>query len=264
MSRFAICRPLFYAQNVEHAFDPAGVFSRGVHAKGTTVSVTARADGQPSRRRAAPTWTSAGRIDTRDDVDRLLATVTAAGQRRDRTAGLIRVVDRADNITLSEPDGARVLPVAAELVELLPWPGGIRRGATVAATGSMSLVLALLADAMAQGAWAAIVGAPAFAPTVSIEYGLELSRLALVPRPGDEWPDAVAALVDGLDIVVVATPADVPVGIVKSMTARARRRGCVLVPTTPWPGCDVTCGCSSGAGSASAAAEAGSAGRKSF
>ena len=82
----------------------------------------------------------------------------AAGQRRDPTAALTWVVDRAQDIALTEPDAARVLPVVPGLAPLLPWPGGIRRSATLSATGSASLLFMLLAASMAQGAWAVVVG----------------------------------------------------------------------------------------------------------
>lgn len=184
-------------------------------------------------------WTRQGRLDSGEDVARVLAAVTTVGQRRDRTAGMTRVVGRTTEVALTEPDAARVLPIVAEFADLMPWPGGIRRGATLAATGSTSLIYALLAEAMTQGAWTAVVAMPTLNPLVAIEYGVDMARLALVPHPGDQWPEAVSALIDGMDIVVAATPADIPAGAARALMARARRRGCVLITTHPWPGCDL-------------------------
>jgi len=50
-----------------------------------------------------------------------------------------------------------------------------------------------------------------------------------------------AALLDGLDLLVVAAPAgDVDATVWRMLAARARSRGAVLVSTRPWVGCDLT------------------------
>lgn len=185
-------------------------------------------------------WLGAGRITGGTDVARVLAAVNAAGLSRERTVEMPQAVERAEDIVLVRPDASRVLPVASEIAELLPWPGGIRRGTTVAALGSTSLLMALLTDASAAGSWAAVVGMPAFGAVAAAEYGIDLTRLALVPEPGPQWPTVVSALLDGLDVVIVATPTDVPAGTARSLMARARQRNAVIITTRPWPGCDVT------------------------
>ncbi|WP_328384367.1 hypothetical protein OHQ88_33425 (plasmid) [Micromonospora zamorensis] len=110
----------------------------------------------------------------------------------------------------------------------------------MAAAGSTSLLLTLLAEPMASGSFAAVVGMPQLGALAASEYGLQLPRLALVPNPGPEWPTVVAALIDGVDLVVVAPPTEVHAGVARSLMARARQRGTVLVSTRPWPGCDLT------------------------
>jgi hypothetical protein len=71
-----------------------------------------------------------------------------------------------------------VQPCPPELAELFPWPGGIRRGATVAAVGSTSLLMALMASPMAAGSWAAVVGMPHFgALAAGVDYRLPLDHL---------------------------------------------------------------------------------------
>jgi hypothetical protein len=123
---------------------------------------------------------------------------------------------------------------------VVPWRGGLRKGATVAAVGSNSLLLVLLAEAMATGSTAAVVGLPDLNLVAAREgYGIDLARLALVPDPGEQWQSAVGALIDGLDLIVVAASGSVQDGDARALMARARRRGCVLVPTRPWPGCDL-------------------------
>jgi hypothetical protein len=130
--------------------------------------------------------------------------------------------------------------VVPELAGLLPWPGGIRRGTTVAAVGCTSLLMTLLAGALRAGSWAAVVGLPDFgALAAGQDFGIDLSRLALVPAPGPDWPTVVAALIDGLDVVAVTAPT-APQAVTRALMARARHRGCVLLPATAWPGCDLT------------------------
>lgn len=74
-------------------------------------------------------WAGTGRIDTGEDVARVLAAVTTASRSRDRTADLDRVVSRADEVVLAEPDPTRILPVAAELAQIfsLTLAGGARQ-----------------------------------------------------------------------------------------------------------------------------------------
>jgi hypothetical protein len=133
------------------------------------------------------------------------------------------------------------LPVSPALVSLLP--GGLRRGSTVSVTGSVSLLLALLGAASAEGAWCALVGVAAVSAESATEYGIELSRLAVVPHPGNGWSTAVGALLDAVDVVATRPPAHVAPGDVRRLAARARTRDTVLVPfltgEAAWPGADL-------------------------
>jgi hypothetical protein len=178
-------------------------------------------------------------------------------------AELIRPAGETD-----EPGVHRLLPVAPELSGLLPGHG-LRRGSTVAvvsgrtvpagepamraepgaeradgraatAGGGTSLLLALLAKASRSGSWCAIVGVPSLGAVAAAESGIALDRLALVPNPGPEWPTVVAALIDGVDLVVIAMPGPVSASIAGRLGARARQRGSVLVPFGPWDGADLT------------------------
>ncbi|SHG51457.1 hypothetical protein [Streptoalloteichus hindustanus] len=139
----------------------------------------------------------------------------------------------------------RVLPVRAELAAVLPW-GGLRRGSTVAVRGSTSLLLATLAEATAAGSWAAVVGMPGLGALAAAEAGAATNRLALVPRPGDELVAVVAALLDGIDLVVVAEPERISPATTKRLSARARQRGAVLMPLGPWPAADLELSCADG------------------
>jgi hypothetical protein len=109
----------------------------------------------------------------------------------------------------------------------------------VVAGGSTSLLLALLSAASRAGSWCAVVGVPALGALAAAESGIALDRLALIPHPGPEWPTVVAALIDGVDVVVVAVPGPIAPTIASRLVARARQRGCVLMPYGQWAGADV-------------------------
>ncbi|MDT0529462.1 hypothetical protein RM555_10730 [Micromonospora sp. DSM 115977] len=156
-------------------------------------------------------------------------------------AGLVRPASAPDPAT-----GHRLLPVAPELTGLLP-NRGLRRGSTIAVatgqprrSGGTSLVLALLAEASRAGSWCAVVGVPTFGAGAAAELGIALDRLALVPHPGPEWATVIAALIDGVDVVVAAVPTTVSASVANRLAARARQRGSVLVPYGRWDGADVT------------------------
>jgi len=81
---------------------------------------------------------------------------------------------------------------------------------------------------------------------LAAEYGIELSRLAIVEQPGTGWTTAVGALLDAVDVVAARPPAGrsgLPPGDVRRLAARARSRDAVLMPylvgTDEWPGADV-------------------------
>ncbi|GAB2590430.1 hypothetical protein Aab01nite_40400 [Paractinoplanes abujensis] len=168
-----------------------------------------------------------------------------AGRMISGAAALAELVRAAGETETSGID--RTLPVAPELSALLPGHG-LRRGSTVAvaagrsatAAGGTSLVLALLAEASRTGSWCAVVGVPSLGATAAAESGIALDRLALVPDPGPEWPTVVAALIDGVDVIVLAVPGGVSASIASRLVARARQRGSVLVPYGDWSGADVT------------------------
>ena len=173
-----------------------------------------------------------------------------AARRLATARGLLRrLEDRAagDHPVVEPGADARVLPVVAPLASLLP-AGGLRRGTTVAVTGTAgatSLVLALLAAASAAGAWVGVIGRPDLGLVAAAEAGVALERVALVPYPGADLVAVAAALLDGLDVVVLA--GRLLHGSDRArLAARARQRGAVLLPLGPWPGADVELACEQG------------------
>ena len=164
-------------------------------------------------------------------------------------AGL-SLVDRvrqgaAPATALAERATDRVLPVRPSLAPLLPW-GGLRRGSTVAVEGSASLLFALLAEASEAGAWCAVVGLPALGAVAAAEAGVATERLALVPFPGPDVAAVAAALMDGMDVVVLGGTARLSAADGRRLAARARQRGAVLVPYGAWQGADLELSCTEG------------------
>ena len=177
------------------------------------------------------------------------ARVGAADDRADRlerARGLLRGFEAgpARPAAVVGGDGA-VLPVAGPLAGLLPG-GGLRRGTAVAVApgpGSSSLLLALLAEASAGGAWVGLVGRPQLGVVAAAEAGVRIERLALVPHPGADLVAVASALLDGLDVVAVAGAGGVRAADRQRLAARARQRGAVLLALGGWPGADTELTC---------------------
>lgn len=158
-------------------------------------------------------------------------------------AALAEVVT-ANGVAVTTGDRAlgRMLPVRAELAAILPG-GGLRRGSTVAVRGSTALLLGLLSTATAAGSWAAVVGLPGLGLVAAAEAGVAVQRLALVPRPRRETAAVTAALLDGLDLVVLAGPDSLAPAQARKLEVRARHRGSVLLAFGAWPGADLQLSC---------------------
>jgi hypothetical protein len=134
--------------------------------------------------------------------------------------------------------GERLLPVFQAFAGLLP-DRGLRRGSVTAVTGSHALALALVAEASRTGSWVAVVEVEDLGIVAAHELGLALERLALVPAPGRRWADAIATMLDAVDVVMLRPPARTSPTVLRRLAARARERGAVLVPLSPWPEADV-------------------------
>lgn len=134
-------------------------------------------------------------------------------------------------------EGARVLPVHPRLAGLLP-DGGLRTGTTVVVRGSASLLLTLLAEASRDGAWTVLVGYPAAGMAAAADAGCDLARTLVVPLPAGSGVDAsavLAALIDGMDVVVVGPEVALLDQDRRRLIARARERGTVLLAALPTP-----------------------------
>jgi hypothetical protein len=134
--------------------------------------------------------------------------------------------------------------VLPSLVELFP-DGSLRRGSSIVisgldgtAGGSVSLALALMAAVSGTGSWCALVGMAGLGAVAAHDIGVDLTRLAVIPRPGAAWPEVVAVLVGGVDLVVLHPPFPPRPTMAAKVVARVRERRSVLVVAggrSGWP-----------------------------
>jgi hypothetical protein len=150
----------------------------------------------------------------------------------------LSVVSAVPEPAACEVSGAGTLLVLPALRELLPR-GGLVRGSVVSVAEFGVLALALLAGASADGAWCAITGVPQAGILAAAELGLDPERTLLVPDPGDAWPEVVASLLDGCELVLLRPPLQPAAPIRKRLEATLRRRRGVLLIAGDWPGVPV-------------------------
>ncbi|HEY3673931.1 MAG TPA: hypothetical protein VGN51_23555 [Acidimicrobiia bacterium] len=140
----------------------------------------------------------------------------------------------------------RAVPLAGELGELVP-DGTVARGSVLRVTGrpgagATTIGFELAAAVTALGEWAAAVDVDAtLGPLAAADVGVALERFAVVRRvPPARWATVVAALLDGVSLVLAEVPRGVALGDARRLEARARERESVLVVAETrgavWPG----------------------------
>jgi hypothetical protein len=88
--------------------------------------------------------------------------------------------------------------------DLVPaGPALLPRGTVAVLSGARSLVLRMVATVTADGGNAVIVGQPDIGLLAAVEMGADLSRIAVVPDPGNDPVEVAAVLIDGMDLVVL-------------------------------------------------------------
>jgi hypothetical protein len=133
---------------------------------------------------------------------------------------------------LGTPTVRAPLPVVAPLAPLF-GEAGLVRGRTVACTGdaALSTALALSAAATRAGSWLAVVGVPNLGIAAAIEAGVAVERIVLAqpPRASREWVATVAALVEGFEVLIVATPTSLSASDARRLQTRVMARQAVLI-----------------------------------
>ncbi|WP_420109639.1 hypothetical protein [Mycolicibacter arupensis] len=134
------------------------------------------------------------------------------------------------------PAAEAMLPVPPLLAEVLP--AGLPRGTVAVLSGARSLMLGMVAAVTGAAGNAAIVGQPDLGLLAASEMGADLSRLAVIPDPGNDPVEVATVLMDGMDLVVLGLGGRcVPPSRTRVVLARARHRGCaLLVSGGDWQG----------------------------
>lgn len=120
------------------------------------------------------------------------------------------------------------LPLDPAFSSLLPEQGFLT-GATYCVSPSPSLVLALLSAASQKGHWCAAVGMPTLGIEAAATFGVVLSRLILVPEPGERWLTVTSALAEVVPLIAVAPIGQVHDASASRLNARLRDRGTTLL-----------------------------------
>jgi hypothetical protein len=136
----------------------------------------------------------------------------------------------------------RAVALGGELASLIPG-GALVRGSVVGVdgppgAGATSLALELAAAITAVGEWAAVVDPDGtIGGRAAAEAGVALERFAVVRRvPPTRWATVVAALLDGVSLVIAEPPRAMSPADARRLVARAREREAVLVVRPrAWP-----------------------------
>src|SRR6202035_4248360 len=114
---------------------------------------------------------------------------------------------RGGPVEVSPAMTASVMPAGSPHYEGLLDPNG----PVVPGEGVLPVLPALrgllAAPASAAGAWCAAVGLPSLGVRAAADAGLDPDWLLLVAEPGASWPQVVASLLDGCDVVLLRPPA---------------------------------------------------------
>lgn len=152
----------------------------------------------------------------------------------DRRAGDVLRLRREIGRMQRRRSDEKVLPVDPALAALLP-DRGLQTGTVYTVSPSPSLLLALMSASSQRGGWCAAVGMPTLGMEAASAAGVDLSRLVLVPAPGERWLAVLAALAEVVPLIAVHPCGRVGDADAARLAARLRDRGCTVLATSPWP-----------------------------
>ena len=160
------------------------------------------------------------------------------GGRIDRTA----LQPSARPVSEAEDDGLGTrLSVPGPLRTLFPR-GSLRAGSSVALEGaaSTSLLLSLAVAAAGEDSWCAIAGMPDLGLRSAMDAGLDPCRLALAPADGEQRPQVLSALADGVGVLVLGPDLDLAPALWRSLLGRARTADTLVLAAAPPGRADLT------------------------
>ncbi|CAH0167978.1 hypothetical protein SRABI76_01205 [Microbacterium oxydans] len=167
-----------------------------------------------------------------------LDAVTALSPTGDFRAGEVLRLRREISRMQRRRSEHALLPLDPAFSSLLPEEG-LQTGTAYTVSPSPALVLALLSAASRKGHWCAVVGMPTLGVEAAAAFGIDLSRLILVPDPAERWLAATSALAEVVPLIVVHPGSRARDADVSRLSARLRDRGCTLLvaegSTDAWP-----------------------------
>lgn len=144
-----------------------------------------------------------------------------------RSTAVRELQNRLAPVTLARE---HTLPVPDPLLPLFPF-GGLQKGQSVGfrGSGSWSVALSLVATALGNDGWMAVVGVEELGLLAAAEQGVRLDRLLLVESlPSARLAPVIATLIEAIDIVAIAPQRMVSNRDARRLAARSRERGAVL------------------------------------
>ena len=163
-----------------------------------------------------------------------LDAVTALSPAGDTRAGEVLRLRREISRMQRRRSDLPLLPLDPALTAILP-DDGLQAGTAYTVSSSPSLVLALLSAASQKGLWCAVIGMPTLGVEAAAAFGIDLSRLILVPDPGERWLAVTSALSEVVPLIAVHPGSRMRDTDVSRLNARLRDRGCTLLVTATWP-----------------------------
>ncbi|MFC7374468.1 hypothetical protein ACFQS2_12295 [Brachybacterium sp. GCM10030267] len=134
-----------------------------------------------------------------------------------------------------------LLPVPAPLAGLFPH-AGLSAGGSVAVEGAAttSLLLALAVAAAGEDSWCAVAGMPDLGLRSALDAGLDPERLALAPASGEQRPQVLTALADGVGVLVLGPDLELTPALWRSLLSRVRSADTLVLAARPPGRADIT------------------------
>ncbi len=119
--------------------------------------------------------------------------------------------------------------------------GALQRGSILAVhgVGATSFALALAGEAVREGSFMAVIAPPSFGLAACLDFDIPLRRVVqfVLPSNVENWAQAVAAVVEGFDVVMLADQHRASNSQARQLLARNRERGSILIRVRgpAWP-----------------------------
>lgn len=113
-------------------------------------------------------------------------------------------------------------------------PHGLTPGSITTTQGSTHTALTLITQHTTNAGWVAIIGAPNINYTTLQDLGANLNHIIVVPHPNENTPQIIAALIEGVDLILLGPAVTLTHAEQRTLTARNRERGTHIISQKPW------------------------------